>query len=242
VQFPALLSPVSHSDFRTQATGKPKDPYYKRGGYMSKSAERVTLSENKIYLPRPQCDGAASLEKTLLRRRSVREFSTMRLELWQISQLAWAAQGITSADLHRTAPSAGALFPLEIYVAVGNVIGLVPGIYKYGIRDHDLVQWLPGDKRRQICEAALNQDSILKAPAVFIVSAIYERTTAKYGERGIRYAHMEAGHAAQNLLLQVVALSLGAVLVGAFDDLEVKRILNLKKQEAPLYLIPVGKP
>lgn len=208
---------------------------------MSKSAERVTLSENKIYLPRPQCDGAVSLEKTLFYRRSVRDFSSRRLELWHISQLAWAAQGVTGADAHRTAPSAGALFPLEIYVSVGNVIGLAPGIYKYGIRDHDLIQWLPGDKRRQICEAALSQESILRAPAVYILAAIYERTTAKYGERGIRYAHMEAGHAAQNLLLQVVALNLSAVLVGAFDDLEVKRILNLKKQEAPLYLIPVGK-
>jgi SagB-type dehydrogenase family enzyme len=134
------------------------------------------------------------------------------------------------------------LFPLEIYVTVGNVIGLAPGIYKYGIRNHDLIQWLPGDKRRQLCEAALSQDAILRAPAVFILSAIYERTTAKYGERGIRYVHMEAGHAAQNLLLQAVALNLSAVLVGAFDDLEVKRTLNLKTQEAPLYLIPVGKP
>jgi SagB-type dehydrogenase family enzyme len=209
---------------------------------MSKSAEGVTLSENKIHLPTPQCDGAVSLEKTLLHRRSVREFSSRRLELWHISQLAWAAQGITGADAHRTAPSAGALFPLEIYVTVGNVIGLAPGIYKYGIRNHDLIQWLPGDNRRQLCAAALSQDSILRAPVVFILSAIYERTTAKYGERGIRYVHMEAGHAAQNLLLQAAALNLGAVLVGAFDDLEVKRILNLKTQEAPLYLIPVGKP
>jgi SagB-type dehydrogenase family enzyme len=207
---------------------------------MSKSAERV--SENKIYLPRPQCDGATALEKTLLRRRSVRDFSSRRLELWHISQLAWAAQGITAADGYRTAPSAGALFPLEIYVAVADVIGLAPGIYKYGIRNHDLIQWLAGDKRKQLREAALGQDSILRAPAVCILSAIYERTTVKYGERGIRYAHMEAGHAAQNLLLQVVALNLGAVLVGAFDDLEVKRILNLQQQEAPLYLIPVGKP
>jgi SagB-type dehydrogenase family enzyme len=183
-----------------------------------------------------------ALEKTLLRRRSVRHFSSRRLELWHISQLAWAAQGITAADGYRTAPSAGALFPLEIYVVVGNVIGLTPGIYQYGIRNHDLIQWLAGDKRRQLCEAALGQDSILRAPAVFVLSAIYERTTAKYGERGMRYAYMEAGHAAQNLLLQVVALNLGAVLVGAFNDVEVKRVLNLPQQEAPLYLIPVGKP
>lgn len=208
---------------------------------MSKSAEPVAVSENKIYLPRPQCDGALALEKTLLRRRSVRDFSSRRLELWHISQLAWAAQGITGADGYRTAPSAGALFPLEIYVTVGNVIGLAPGIYKYGIRNHELIQWLPGDKRKQLCQAALGQDSILRAPAVFVLSAVYERTTGKYGERGIRYAYMEAGHAAQNLLLQVVALNLGAVVVGAFDDVEVKRILNLQ-QEEPLYLIPVGKP
>ena len=209
---------------------------------MSKSAEHVTSLENKISLPRPQCDGAVSLEKALLHRRSVRDFSSRRLELWHISQLAWAAQGITGPDVHRTAPSAGALFPLGLYVAVGNVIGLAPGIYKYGIRDHDLIHWLQGDKRRQLCEAALSQSSILQAPAVFVLSAIYERTTAKYGERGIRYVHMEVGHAAQNLLLQAVALNLGAVVLGAFDDAKVKKILSWSKQEEPLYLVPVGKP
>ena len=96
-------------------------------------------------------------------------------------------------------------------------------------------------RRRQLCRAALEQSSISQAPVVFALAAVYERITAKYGERGIRYAHMEAGHAAQNLLLQAIALGLGAVLVGAFEDGKVKRVLNLSRDEVPLYLIPVGK-
>ncbi len=177
----------------------------------------------------------------MLARRSVREFATEALELWQISQLAWAAQGITGPDLHRTAPSAGALYPLELYVAVGNVNGLPPGLYRYDLKGHELDLWVQGDKRRELFEAALGQSSILQAAAVFAVSALYKRTTAKYGDRGIRYVHMEAGHAAQNLLLQAAALGLGSVLVGAFSDERVRQVLMLNQTETPLYLIPVGK-
>jgi SagB-type dehydrogenase family enzyme len=171
----------------------------------------------------------------------VREFAAEPLELWQISQLAWAAQGVTGPDLHRTAPSAGALYPLELYVVAGNVNGLPPGIYKYDLCSHELSLSVQSDKRRELCEAALSQSSIIEAAAVFAVSAVYKRTTAKYGERGIRYVHMEAGHAAQNLLLQAAVLGLGSVLVGAFSDERVRQILMLNEIESPLYLIPVGK-
>ena len=119
--------------------------------------------------------------------------------------------------------------------------GLPAGIYKYEILTHELTSLIESDVRQQLSRAALEQSSITQAAAIFALSAVYERITGKYGERGIRYAHLEAGHAAQNLLLQVVAFGLGAVLVGAFDDAKVKRVLSLSKQEVPLYLIPVGK-
>jgi SagB-type dehydrogenase family enzyme len=194
-----------------------------------------------FHLPAPRLDNGMSLEKALQSRRSVRDFAAGPLELWQIAQLAWAAQGITGPDLHRTAPSAGALYPLELYVVTGNVMGLPPGIYNYDLRRHELILSVQSDMRRELCEAALSQTSILEAAAVFALSAVYKRTTVKYGERGIRYAHMEAGHAAQNLLLQAAALALGSVLVGAFSDEKVRQILVLKQIESPLYLIPVGQ-
>jgi SagB-type dehydrogenase family enzyme len=187
-------------------------------------------------------DSAISLETALCKRRSVREFGGTPIELAQLSQLAWAAQGVTGPEAHRTAPSAGGLYALELYAIAANVNGLPAGIYKYDLLRHSLVSLLKSDIRRELSRAALDQSSIAHAAAIFSLSAVYERITAKYGERGIRYSHMEAGHAAQNLLLQAVALDLGAVLVGAFDDARVKRVLSLSNQEAPLYLIPVGKP
>lgn len=208
---------------------------------MSKPAKRASLAESKIHLPATRRDSSMSIEKALLSRRSVREFATEPLELWQISQLAWAAQGITGPDVHRTAPSAGALYPLELYVAAGIVNDVPAGIYKYDLRDHELSLWIQGDKRRELSEAALGQSSILQAAAVFALSAVYERTTWKYGERGIRYVHMEAGHSAQNLLLQATGLGLGSVLVGAFSDEKVRRVLGLNATESPLYLIPLGR-
>jgi len=195
-----------------------------------------------IDLPKPCFHGAISLEKVLCTRRSVRAFSNEALELSQIGQLAWAAQGVTSAEAQRTAPSAGGLYALELYIIAAKVNGFPAGIYQYDCLTHEVVSLIEGDMRRRLSRAALDQSSILQAGAIFALSAVYERISAKYGQRGIRYAHMEAGHAAQNLLLQSVALGLGAVLVGAFDDAAVKRILKLSKQEAPLYLIPVGNP
>jgi SagB-type dehydrogenase family enzyme len=172
----------------------------------------------------------------------VREFSNEPLDLSQIAQLLWAAQGITGAEAHRTAPSAGGLYGLELYVIAANVHGLPAGIYRYEILTHEVVSLIEGDPRQRLSRSALEQTSISQGAAIFAVAGVYDRISAKYGERGIRYTHMEAGHAAQNLLLQAVALGLGAVLVGAFDDAKVKRVLGLSKKEMPLYLIPVGKP
>ena len=137
---------------------------------MSIPAKRVSIVERNFPLPAPRRDGAISLEKALYNRRSVREFVAQPLEPSQISQLAWAAQGVTGPDLHRTAPSAGALYPLELYVVTGNVNALPPGVYKYDLRQHGLSLWLQGDKRRDLCEAALSQSSIVDAAAVFAVS------------------------------------------------------------------------
>ncbi len=209
---------------------------------MAITAHKAQVPSKEIKMPEPRFDSAISVEKVLRSRRSVREFSKDPLELSQIAQLAWATQGITGAEAHRTAPSAGALYALELYIVAANVNGLPAGIYRYEPSTHEVSSVIESDTRQQLSRAALEQASISQAAAIFALSAVYERISTKYGERGIRYAHMEAGHAAQNLLLQAVALGLGAVLVGAFDDAKVKRILGLSKNEAPLYLIPVGKP
>jgi SagB-type dehydrogenase family enzyme len=205
-------------------------------------AQKPQLPSKEIKLPAARLDSAISIEKVLWTRRSVREFSKDPLELSQLAQLAWATQGVTGPEGHRTAPSAGGLYALEFYVIAANVTGLPAGIYKYELLTHGLTSLIEGDMRQQLSRAALEQSSILQGSAIFALSAVYQRISVKYGDRGIRYAHMEAGHAAQNLLLQTVALDLGAVLVGAFDDAKVRRVLKLSKQEAPLYLIPVGKP
>jgi SagB-type dehydrogenase family enzyme len=209
---------------------------------MATVAQKMELPATSIKLPAARLDSSVSLEKVLYARRSIREFTTQPLELSQVSQLAWAAQGLTGPEAHRTAPSAGGLYALELYIIAGKVNGLPAGVYRYDLLTHELVSLLTADMRLELSRAALDQTSITQAAAIFAISAVYERISSKYGDRGIRYAHMEAGHAAQNLLLQAVALGLGAVLVGAFNDGKVKRLLNLSREETPLYLIPVGKP
>jgi SagB-type dehydrogenase family enzyme len=199
-------------------------------------------SADTIKLPAPKYNSNVSIEKALLERRSVREYKDRTLTLAEISQLLWASQGIT--DLRRgfrTAPSAGALYPLEVYVVAGNIDNLPDGIYKYKPNRHELVMVVKGDKRAELCAAALGQPCVKNNAAVIVFSAVYERTTRKYGERGIRYVHMEVGHAAQNIYLQSVSLNLGTLVVGAFDDREVKRVMNMQDEEQPLCIMPVGK-
>ncbi len=209
---------------------------------MATLAHKLALPVTSIKLPAARLDGGVSIEKVLSTRRSIREFTKQPLELSQVAQLAWAAQGVTGPDAHRTAPSAGGLYALELYVIAANVNGLPTGVYKYDLLTHEVVSSLTANIPRELSQAALDQSSIAQAAAIFVISAVYDRISSKYGDRGLRYAHMEAGHAAQNLLLQAVALDLGAVLVGAFNDGKVKRLLNLSKPETPLYLIPVGRP
>ncbi len=198
---------------------------------------RDTESPTTIQLPRPARSGVVSLEEALSQRRSTREFAPGPLSERQLSQLLWAAQGTTSSEGYRTAPSAGALYPLEIYVVLST------GFYHYKPDLHRLDRVSAEDLRPALCRAALEQEAIKEAETVFVMTAVYERTVRKYGtERSPRYVHLEAGHAAQNLLLEAVALGLGGVPIGAFHDGEVQRVLSLPRDHQPLYLIPVGKP
>ncbi len=194
-----------------------------------------------IELPPPRYVSSTALEEALLKRRSVRDFKDLPLTISEVSQLLWAAQGSAGARGRRTVPSAGALYPLELYIVAGNVIGLQSGIYRYIPDGNGLLCLASGEKRNDLCDAALNQPSIRRAPAVIVMSAVYERTTSKYGERGIRYVYMEAGHAAQNVYLQVVSLGLGTVVIGAFRDEEIRKIMKMTDMERPLYIMPVGK-
>ena len=197
--------------------------------------------ETAMKLPKPRYDSEVSLEQSLLQRRSVRSYAEQAMTLPEVSQLLWAAQGITDPGGLRTAPSAGALYPLEIYVLVGNVQGLPSGVYRYEPGRHQLVKTMDGDRRDGLASAALGQDCVKEGAVAFVFTAVYERTTGKYGDRGIRYVHIEVGHAAQNLCLQATAMGLGAVTIGAFYDERVAELLDLPEKEQPLYIIPVGR-
>jgi SagB-type dehydrogenase family enzyme len=141
----------------------------------------------------------------------------------------------------RTSPSAGALYPLEVYLVAGHVQGLPKGIYKYRPHGHELVMVGEGDKRSDLCAAALGQSCIEEGSIDIVLTAVYERTTRKYGNRAERYVHMEIGHAAQNIYLQSVTLGLGTVAVGAFNDERVKEVLIMKTEEYPLCIMPIGR-
>jgi SagB-type dehydrogenase family enzyme len=198
--------------------------------------------EPALTLPEPRRDSAFPLERALSERRSVREFRDTPLRLEELAQLVWAAQGRVTQSGHRTAPSAGALYPLELFVVAGNVQDLAAGVYRYQPSLHGLAPLAEGDRRKQLVEAAWGQRWLAQAPAIVVIAGVERRTTGKYGARGVRYVHLEAGHAAQNVLLQAVALGLGATVVGAFSDAEVKAVAALRADEQPLYLIPVGRP
>ena len=200
-----------------------------------------TEQGNVMKLPEPRYDSKVSLEESLLQRRSIRSYTGQPLTLQEVSQLLWAAQGITDPGGLRTAPSAGALYPLELYVVVGDVQDLAPSVYRYEPDGHQLVKIIDGDKRAELASAALGQSCVKEGAAAFVFTGVYERTTGKYGDRGIRYVHIEVGHAAQNLCLQATAMGLGAVTVGAFSDEQMTRLLNLPEKEQPLYIIPVGR-
>jgi SagB-type dehydrogenase family enzyme len=188
-------------------------------------------------LPPAARQGQVSLEAALAKRRSVRDFKAQALSREQIAQLCWAAQGISDPEKGlRTCPSAGALYPLELYVVTRE------GVERYVPSRHAMERHLTGDLRARLQAAALKQSSIGRAPATFVITAVVSRTSAKYGARAQRYVLLEVGHAAQNLLLQATTLGLGAVPVGAFEDRAVSAALSLPGDRSVLYLVPVGVP
>jgi len=185
------------------------------------------------------------VEEAIAARRTVRSFSSQALTDEQLSQLLWATWGVIDPREGRKAiPSAGALYPLEVYIAVGadGVRGLEEGIYRYLSEEHSLERIAPGDRRREVADASLWQMWMASAPVIFVIAAEYGRTTRKYGDRGVRYVLMEVGHAAQNLFLECVALGLGAGIVGAFYDDKVAEVLSLPEHHEPLLIMPVGYP
>ena len=205
------------------------------------SAMPAAHSSDMINLPEPRLESDYSIEQAIHNRRSVREFSNKPLSLAEVSQLLWSAQGMTDDKGLRSAPSAGALYPLVLYLVAGNVKDLNPGIYQYSPVGHQLRKMRDGDSRMDLARAALQQYWIQESAAVLIFSAIEKRTTRKYGQRGIRYIHIEVGHSAQNVFLQAQSLGLGAAVVGAFDDSRIGTILNMPAEEQVLYLMPLGR-
>ncbi|RLA85253.1 MAG: nitroreductase [Deltaproteobacteria bacterium] len=197
-----------------------------------------------FHLPPPRKRGEVSLEEAITRRRTVRSFLPDAVDLSELSQLLWSTNGLVDPSGRRAIPSAGALYPLEVYVAVGRegVKGLEVGVYRYVVEDHALLRTLDRDVRKALAQASLWQMWMAEAPITFALCAEYKRTTVKYRERGLRYVMMEVGHAAQNLFLQAVCLGLGAGIVGAFYDEEVKSVLSLPEDHEPLLLMPVGHP
>lgn len=217
----------------------------KAGPGSSPTSETQKADQKVILLPEPKLKGEMSLEETILKRRSRRDYQDKSLNLEQVSQILWAGQGITNEETgFRSAPSAGALYPLDIYLVVGEkgVEGLVAGVYHFVPSGHKIEKMLSGDLRERIMRASLAQSFIAQAPIVLIITGEYERTTKKYGERGEQYVHMEVGHVGQNIYLQAEALGLATVTVGAFNEEEIVEILNLPQTYKPLYVMPIGYP
>ncbi|HDQ25548.1 MAG TPA: SagB/ThcOx family dehydrogenase [bacterium] len=207
---------------------------------MSLSLYADTAVKN-IRLPKPDTKSRVSVEQALNERRTERLIGEPALSLKEAGQLLWAAQGVTDGRGYRTAPSAGALFPLETYVAAGNVSGLEPGVYRYIPAEHALALIKKGDVRKELSAAAMGQRVVANAPITIIFSAVYPRITGRYGDRGIMYTHMEAGHAGQNIYLQAVSMGMATVAVGAFDEKQAQKVLGVPAGEPVTYVFPAGK-
>jgi SagB-type dehydrogenase family enzyme len=202
----------------------------------------VAGKDETILLPKPDRGGSFSLTAALSGRRSCRKYTGKPLSLADAGQLLWASQGITDFKRgYRTAPSAGATYPLEMYLVARRVEELLPGVFRYQPEVHALQPVKEGDLGKALQDAAFGQGPVGRGAAVFVIAAVFTRTTKVYGERGIKYVHLEAGHAAQNLCLMATALGLGSVVVGAFDDDAVLDVTEIPETEDVLYLIPVGE-
>lgn len=197
----------------------------------------IAEPKETIELPPPQTDGGMSTESAIAARRSIRSYADRPLSMAEISQLCWSMQGITEEQRNlRAAPSAGATYPLELYVATAD------GVFRYIPDGHKLAKHMSDDVRGNLRRAALGQEMLEQAPAVFIIAADIRRTAGRYGERAKRYVLIEVGHAAQNLLLQAVSLELASVPIGAFDDNAIGEAIDLPPGQQAFYLLPVGYP
>ena len=206
-----------------------------------KESDMDNNSTTRISLTNPRFTGEISLEKSISQRRSVRSYSGESVSFDEVSQILWAAHGITDdTNELRAAPSAGALYPLSTYVAVSNVENITPGVYRYSPKDHEIQLVRRGDVNKEIYENALMQPATVESALIVIFAADYGITKARYGGRAERYVHMEAGHAGQNLYLQAETLGLGTVAIGAFDDKGIAKATGIIEGETPLYLFPVG--
>lgn len=215
------------------------------------AVSRVEIRDRVVYLPMPRIRrDVLSVEEALAYRRSIRSYRDEPLTIEQLSQLLWATYGITDPRRgFKTCPSAGATYPLVIYVVIGEkgvVLGngsyLKAGSYRYDPYSHSIELVKEGDLRAELAQAALGQEWVREAPINIVICAVYERTTRVYGERGYRYVYMEVGHAGQNIYLEATAIGLGTVVVGAFYDDAVRVIIGAKPNEHPLYIVPVGVP
>jgi SagB-type dehydrogenase family enzyme len=194
-----------------------------------------------LTLPPPELRGAMTVEQALHQRRSKREFAAVPLSLADVSQVLWAAQGVTDPRGWRTAPSAGALAPLVVYLVAARVAGLPPGEYRYLPQAHALLPLRSGDLRPELASAALEQAAVREAAAVLVIVAVVQRTQARYGSRAERFVQLEAGHASQNVYLQCTARGLATVFLGAFDELRLLAALGLPADQVPLGLMPFGR-
>ncbi len=189
-----------------------------------------------LSLPAPAQRGEMSLEQAIFERRSRRSYREEELSERALSQLFWSTQGVTDREGNRAAPSAGALFPLELYAATRRgLLRYLPALHAAELVDER-------DLRHVLCRHGLSQQSLAEAACVFVFAAVFRRLRPKYGVRAERYAYLEAGHAAQNLLLQATSLGLGAVPIGAFEEADLRVALALPEEETPVYLVAVGTP
>ncbi|HOJ14095.1 MAG TPA: SagB/ThcOx family dehydrogenase [Deltaproteobacteria bacterium] len=198
-----------------------------------------------MRLVQPLLKGGMGLDEALAKRRTVRSFSPAPLTREQLSQLLWAGQGATDeAGFRRTSPSAGALYPIDLLAVIGSgsVEQMEAGVYLYESRTHSTTLLVEGDHRDELARASLSQFWMAKAPVSLVVAAEYGRVASKYGQRGERYALLEAGHVAQNIMLEAVSLGLASAPVGAFVDTEVRNLLCLEARISPLLILPVGYP
>jgi SagB-type dehydrogenase family enzyme len=205
--------------------------------------DKPQFKEATMKLRPPKTDGTVSVEWAIKQRRTIRSFSPESLNSNQLSQLLWSAQGITgNSGFKRAAPSAGALYPMDVYAVVGrsSVEQIEAGVYHYEPNGHRLSYITKKDVRDSVAKASLSQMWMARAPLNIVITAEYSRITVKYKERGIRYAMIEAGHIAQNLFLQTEAMGLKAAIVGAFHDSELIEILKMPSTHEPLLIMPIG--